>query len=136
MLLEETSRLQALIPSTPRAVFLMDGLGALLSMVMLGGVLVRFEAEFGMPKTVLFWLASAAAVFAVYSLSCSFFLPANWRPLLRIILFSNAAYAVISAALVVCFYGRLTGLGLTYFALELLVLALVVWVEWRAAFRP
>lgn len=129
------SKLQALIPSAPKAVFLMDGLGALASMVMLGGVLVRFEAEIGMPKAILFRLALAAAVFAIYSLSCSFFLPANWRPWLKGILFANLAYAAISAVLVVQLSAQLTGLGVTYFVLELLVLAAVIGIEGRAAFR-
>jgi hypothetical protein len=42
---------------------LIDSLGALLSALILGLVLTRWESVFGMPKRVLYFLAAIAAVF-------------------------------------------------------------------------
>jgi len=54
-----------------RRLFLIDGIGALVSAVMLGLVLTVWAPVFGMPRRVLIPLALVAAGFAIYSLTCS-----------------------------------------------------------------
>lgn len=53
-----------------KTLFAIDGLGALLSVFLLGVVLVQFESLFGMPKETLYFLAFLPCLFAVYDLVC------------------------------------------------------------------
>lgn len=113
----------------PKKVFLLDGLGAVLSAFLLGVVLVHFETAFGMPHNVLYFLALIACVFAVYSLTCYFRLTKNWRIFIKIIAFANLLYAFISLGFVFYLYPQLSGLDITYFLLEILVLIIIVALE-------
>ncbi len=112
-------------------IFLLDGLGALLSAFSLGVLLTTFQSIFGMPLPVLYGLSLVAGLFAVYSLGCHFFSPHNWRPFLRSIAVANVLYACLSLGMVVCFYDELTAWGVGYFGAELLVLLALVALELR-----
>lgn len=50
----------------PKQLFLIDGLGAILSAILLGLVLVRFERIFGIPSSTLYFLAIIPIFFAIY----------------------------------------------------------------------
>lgn len=54
----------------PRRLFLIDGLGAIVSAVLLGVVLVRFEHLFGMPQKARYFLALFPSFFAGYDIFC------------------------------------------------------------------
>ena len=94
-----------------KKLFLIDGLGALLSAFLLGVILVRWEPVFGMPAKVLYPLAAIAGVFAIYSLSCHFFLTQNRGRFLKGIAVANLLYCCLTLTLVVYFYSQLTVLG-------------------------
>ena len=55
---------------TIKKVFLLDGVGAIITGLMLSQVLARFVPLFGMPANLLFILSGLAFCFALYSLSC------------------------------------------------------------------
>ncbi|MCO6487363.1 MAG: hypothetical protein J5I98_03045 [Phaeodactylibacter sp.] len=116
----------------PRKLFLIDGLGALLSAFLLGVVLVWWEPVFGMPPKVLYPLAAIAGVFAVYSLSCCFFLTQNRRPFLRGIAVANLLYCCLTLGLVFYFYPQLTALGVAYFLVEITVVLILAGVELKS----
>lgn len=118
---------------SPKRLFLIDSIGAILSAIFLGVVLVRFESTFGMPLNILYKLALAAVVFAAYSASCHFFLPTNWRPFLKAIALVNLTYSCLTLGLVIHFYAKLTALGLLYFAGELALVITLARIEWRTA---
>ncbi len=113
----------------PDKIFLTDGLGALLTAGFLGGVLARWEAHFGMPRSVLYPLAAVGVLFAAYSLSCYFFKVKKWKSFLLGIALANLAYCLVSLALVAMFFQRLTALGVAYFTLEICVVMALVWIE-------
>jgi hypothetical protein len=54
---------------SPKNLFLLDSLGALLSAILLGVILVSFENAFGMPQKTLYTLSYTAIIFSIYSLS-------------------------------------------------------------------
>ena len=58
------------IPGWPKVLFLVDGLGALLSAFLLGFVLVRLERVFGIPPDALYLLATVPCLFALYDFYC------------------------------------------------------------------
>mgnify|MGYP001371628244 CR=1 FL=1 len=103
---------------SPERIFLVDGLGAAYSATMLGVVLAAFVPIFGMPSTVLYPLAGAAACLALYSLSCHFFKPRRWQTFLRGIATLNLAYCVTSIVLMSVFWNSLTIWGAAYFVSE------------------
>ena len=117
----------------PRILFLIDSLGALLSSVMLGLVLVQFEQIIGMPKEVLYYLALAAIVFFLYSFCLFLWFPDNWRGFLRIIAVANLIYCGVTLSLIVFLHTQLTTLGLFYFILEIIVIIVLAMIEWRTS---
>jgi hypothetical protein len=120
-----------MISTNRQRLFLIDGLGALLSAFFLGIVLVRFETTFGMPQNILCFLAALACLFAVYSFCCYIFIKDNWRPYLRSIAIANLTYCCITFGLIVTCYESLTILGVGYFVVELLILGILVAVEFK-----
>lgn len=118
---------------SPKRLFLIDGLGALLTASLLLFLLARFEPLFGMPRQILHILSSVAAVFAVYSLACHLLVRRNPKAFLRLIAVANAAYCAATAVLVYRHSSRLTALGLAYFIGEIIVIGILVHLEWRAA---
>lgn len=117
----------------PRKLFLIDGLGALLSSLLLGVVLVKLEPVFGMPKNVLAILALLALLFAVYSLVVYWIFPTWWRPALRVIAVVNLLYCCVTLGLVYAYREVVTSWGVLYFVLEVLVIAGLATKEWKTA---
>lgn len=113
----------------PKQIFLIDGLGAVLTAILLGVILKSLYLYFGIPKNILNFLSLIACVFAVYSLSCYFFVQKKWRLFLKIIIFFNLLYCMFSTILVFYYYGFLTLLGIIYFVIELLIIACLVLIE-------
>lgn len=124
---------QLLSKLSPNRLFLIDGLGAVLSALMLGGVLAHWEPVFGMPKPELYVLAGIAVVFAVYSLLCSWRLKGNWRPFLLGIGFANFFYCGLTLGLVIWHWDSLTLLGILYFIGESLIVLSLVSIELKRA---
>lgn len=115
----------------PRQVFLIDGLGALLTAVMLGIVLAQLESFFGMPRAKLYVLAGIAVIFAIYSLTCYWRLPIHWQPYLRAIAVANLLYCCVTAGLVVYLYEELTIWGIGYFVGEIVIVVSLAIFEWK-----
>lgn len=122
----------AKITSTPKHLFLLDCLGALLSAFLLGVALPNFQPIFGMPHKVLYGLAALACLFAIYSFWNYRWFKENWRPYLRGIAIVNLLYCGLTAALVAYFRQELTKWGMLYFLLEMLVIIVLVVVEFQA----
>ena len=130
-----TNRAQSIldkITSNPKKLFLIDGIGGVLTAFFLGVVLPAFEDSFGMPITILYYLSSIACVYAIYSISCYILLANNWRPYLKAIAFANLLYCCVTIVLVYYFYEKLTIWGLTYFVLELMVISSLIIIERKA----
>jgi hypothetical protein len=117
----------------PQKLFLIDSLGALLSAMLLGLVLARFEKMYGMPQNMLYVLSVIPCVFAVYSFFCFLSKTENWRPLMKIIATANVLYCCLTAGLMVYFYPQLTVFGLIYFVLELIIVVSLAFIEWKTA---
>lgn len=121
------------LPVDPRKLFLLDGLGALISACSLGVVLPLFQKWIGMPRPILHMLAIIPCLFVVYSLYCWQRLPQRWPRWLQGIALGNLAYSIFSLCCVIYYFAELTPLGLTYFTIELLILGFLIRHEWRVA---
>lgn len=120
---------QTLSTINPRKLFLIDSLGALLSAVMLGFVLVRFESFIGMPQKELYALSFIACIFFIYSLTCFLSKSGNWKPYMKLIAIANLIYCCLTIGLIFYLYQQLTALGLAYFVGELIIITILALFE-------
>jgi len=116
-----------------KKIFLIDSIGAVISACMLGLVLVHFQQYIGMPTKVLYSLTVLAAVLASYSFFG--YLGKLWANTiaLKVISLANMAYCCLTICFMVYFYESLTLLGITYFALEKLIVIPLAILEWKTS---
>ncbi len=117
----------------PKLLFLIDGLGALLSAIMLGVVLVKYQTSFGMPANALYCLAAIAGMFCLYSFYIFLTKPSRWQRFLMIIAIANLQYCILTAGLVIFMYSKLTNLGVIYFVIEIIIVVLLAVFELKVA---
>ncbi len=117
-------------PLTPYRMFRIDGLGAILSSLLLL-VMTKWPQVFGMPRTVLFALLPFALAFAAFSLGCTWFRPLRWKPLLATIATANLLYAMVTLVLVYVYFDQLTLLGRGVLIAEVVVILVIVHAEVR-----
>lgn len=123
------------ILTDPKKIFLLDGIGALLTSLLLL-LVVRNKTElFGVLPSVCVKLSVIAFVFCVYSLTCYFLAREKWRSLLKVIAFANIAYCVTTVLLLANLYERLTPVTYTYFSIELGIITGLSIAEFRLASR-
>lgn len=120
---------------SPKTLFLIDGLGALLTAFLLFVILKNFNEYVGVPQNILTYLSIIPMIFCVYSLTCFFFLKENWTPFIRAIGIANLSYCLVTMILLIVYYTFLTPLGITYFLLELLIICVLVYIELSVATR-
>lgn len=119
--------------SNPRLMFLLDGFGALLSVLLLGVVLVKLESTIGMPTQTLYVLAGIAGVFAGYSFFCAFRIKKNWRPFLKIIALANLSYCLLTFSFLLYHQAHVTTIGLIYFLVEIVIIVALALFEFKVA---
>ena len=115
-----------------KKLFLLDGVGAMLTSIFLVIHLNFLNEYIGMPENVLKSLAIGALIFCVYSLSCYLLPIKNRRPYLLIIAVANLMYCVATLVAVISNYESLTVLGISYFLVEVGIVCVLVTVELRA----
>jgi hypothetical protein len=111
-----------------RQIFLLDGIGAIFSVLCLF-VFYTFEELVGMPKRILIIFIFIALIFSVCSFTCYSFNPINSKRYFTIIAILNIAYCIFTAYQVIIHSNRLTVLGHLYFIVEILVILLLVFYE-------
>ncbi len=114
---------------TPRATFLFDGLGGLATALMLCVVLPSVHEAIGLPRSTLVTLGLFGVVYGAYSLGCFRLVRKRWRRALAIIIGANFFYCLVSALVVVIHRDAMTTLGVSYFIVEIAVIAGLVGLE-------
>lgn len=113
----------------PSTMFLVDGFGGVATALMLCIVLPLFHEEIGLTRSTLVTLGLFGVVYGAYSLGCWRFVRVRWRRALAIIIGANAFYCLVSALVVVTHRDAMTTLGVSYFALEIAVIATLIGLE-------
>lgn len=114
-------------------IFLIDGIGAIISALFLGVILVHFQELIGMPKYLLYFLAVFPIFFAFYSFGCYFFLKKKLNSFLKGIAVLNLLYACLTISILLFYEHHLSFLGYTYFIIEVLILAILIRLEFKAS---
>lgn len=126
-------RLVLYFVARPRRMFLLDGLGAAASALLLLLIAAFFEPLIGLSRAFLLPMATVAVALAAYSLTCAAVLPARWPRLLLGLSAANSAYCAGSALVVLANRTRLTGPGIAYFAGEIVLVLGLATLEWLVA---
>ena len=115
----------------PKRLFLIDGLGALVSAFLLGIVLVRFERLFGIPSGTLYFLAIWPGLFAMYDFYCYNAGKYKLGHLLQGISIMNFLYCGLSIGLALYHIKTIRGLGWLYILIEVLMVITLAMIELR-----
>jgi hypothetical protein len=115
----------------PRRVFLFDGIGAFISALMLGVVLVRFSEIIGLDVSTLILLASFPCIFALYDFLCYFFVNKSYSRFIIIIAISNLLYCVLSIGLAFYHVETITLIGWTYIIIEVIIVLVISIMEYQ-----
>lgn len=121
------------LTARPKTLFLIDSLGAVLTAFFLFAVLRNFNEYFGMPKTVLTYLAAIAGIFWIYSTVCFLFLKENYAPFIWTISSANLLYCVLTMGLTIYYFPMLTFICITYFLVEIALVLGLVYIELQVA---
>jgi len=117
----------------PKKLFLIDGLGAVLSACLLGIVLVKFESVFGIPKAVLYFLAAIPIFFALYDLFSYQKESHRLGHYLKGIAIMNLAYCVLSIGLSLYHKEVIKFWGWYYIVSEVAIILLLVSIELKVS---
>lgn len=112
-------------------IFLIDGLGGIVSALLLGIVLPLLTDFIAMPKQTLIILAAIALLYAAYSLSCHFISPTNKAFFLKIIIAANLIYSCMTIGYLYIHSSSLNIWDFLYFSLEVIVILVIVNLEMR-----
>lgn len=118
-----------------RSVFLFDGCGAVVSVLLLGGLLPALQAWIGMPLRVLYLLALLPVLFGAYSFGCYRFADHQEPRWLLAVMVANLSYCGLTLSLVALHWEQLTPLGVAWFGVDALVIGSVVALEARVLRR-
>ncbi|MGD1847303.1 MAG: hypothetical protein ACFB10_18080 [Salibacteraceae bacterium] len=119
----------------PKKLFRIDGLGAVLSAILLGIVLVKLEYLFGIPKPTLYFLASLPCLFAVYDFYCYFKIDNNLGIFLKRIAVINLIYCCLSIGLAIYHREDIKILGWVYILMEVAIVSGLSIIELKVAKR-
>lgn len=118
----------------PKKLFLIDGFGAILSAFLLGVVLVKFEEIFGIPTSVLYFLATIPIFFVIYDVFC-YQKHLKIGLLLKGIAVLNMLYCCVSIGLISYHFSSITILGWTYVIVEIILVSFLAMIEFRVGKR-
>ena len=121
------------VESDPKRLFLVDGVGAILSAFLTGVVLVRFESIFGIPPSTLYLLAAIPVVFAIYDFIGYRTDEIKIGRCLKGIAIMNLLYCCLSIGFALYHMDTITSLGSTYILVEVSIVITLSTTELRIA---
>ena len=117
----------------PKTLFLIDSLGAILTVFILFVIMRQLNEYIGMPIIVLTYLSIIAICFCIYSTACFLFLKERWTPFIRLIGVANLLYCALTIGLLIKHYSLLTIIGIIYFLIEIVIICGLSYVELNVA---
>ncbi len=111
-------------------IFLVDAAGAGISAVVIGLILPYLNSWVGLPVQALYFLATLALAYAVYSFYCYWF-SFKTKAFLYFIILANLVYCILTAAIVAYYFKEMMILGYSYFLAEIFVILTLVTIEYK-----
>jgi hypothetical protein len=117
-------------PVDPYQIFMIDGIGAILSASIL--LIISLLSDYiGLSSFTLQCLSLFAFLLATYSWTMFWIRPQRWVPRLRIVSIFNFIYCAITLMLVMLHWSTITKLGIAYFIIEKLIVIPLAILEWK-----
>ena len=123
------------ISNKPKVVFLLDGIGALLSALFIFIIRTYFENQIGLPTRILSFLIFMAVLLSIFSFSCFLFQIKNLKRSLKIISKANILYSILTIITLFSYRQSITKLGLLYFILEIFIIFIIVKMELKTIYK-
>ena len=117
----------------PKKIFLMDALGAAVSAILLGVVLVKLERVFGIPESTLYFLAAFPILFILYDLFCLTKNKNDLGPFLKLIAVVNITYCCLSIGMTIYHLNTITFFGYLYILIEVIITFTLAVFEYKVA---
>lgn len=111
-------------------IFLLDGIGALLSFLGTGLIFPIFSSELGIPVETFYLLATFPTIYCLYSLICHFFVSQKKLWMLIFIMMLNLLYCFFSVSILFKL-DEVTVLGYALILGEVSIILGVVFIEYR-----
>lgn len=118
----------------PKAIFLFDSIGAFISAFCLLIISRFYSNYFGINPSTLQLLTILPIVFCSYSACCYLLIKRSYKPFIQIIALANLLYCIITLILLATLFSEITILGLSYFVVELTIIALIISIEFKVAY--
>ncbi|MDX8553835.1 hypothetical protein MK851_09410 [Tenacibaculum sp. 1B UA] len=119
----------------PKKLFLIDGLGAVLSAFLLGVILVNLESIIGIAPSTLYLLAVLPIFFAVYDFYSYQKIHNELKPFLKGIAILNLLYCCLSIGAAFYHYKTITSIGWIYILVEVSIIIILSIIELTIAKR-
>lgn len=116
-----------------KTLFLIDSIGAFMTVFFLFVIMLQFNEYFGMPKKELTYLSVIAVCFCIYSAACFLFLKGGLTPFIRFIGIANLIYCALTIGLLIKYHSLLTIIGITCFLIEIVIICGLSYVELNVA---
>ena len=117
----------------PKKIFLIDALGAAVSAILLGVVLVKLERVFGIPESTLYFLAAFPILFILYDLFCLTKNKNDLGPFLKLIAVVNITYCCLSIGMTIYHLNTITFFGYLYILIEVIITFTLAVFEYKVA---
>lgn len=117
----------------PKKLFLIDGIGALLTAILIGGILVQLSPLIGLSKIILFQLGAIAILFALYSFSCYLYLKKTKPIFFQLIGYGNLLYCGLTLLILLINCRQVQPLGYVYFFAEIVIIFVLSYIELSVA---
>ena len=119
--------------NNPKKLFVIDALGATVSSILLGVVLVKLESVFGIPPNTLYFLAAFPILFMLYDLFCLTKNKNDLGPFLKIISVVNIVYCCLSIGMAIYHFKTITIFGYLYILIEAIITFTIAIFEYKIA---
>lgn len=117
----------------PKTIFLVDSIGAFLSAFCLMIISRFYSNYFGINPSTLQLLTILPIIFCIYSACCYLLIKRSFKSFILIIAIANFLYCLITLMLMFTLYSELTILGVSYFVIELMIIALIISIEFKVS---
>ena len=115
-----------------RFIFLLDGLGALLSILCLTFILCNIPL-FGLNSSWLKTFILIASLLSLFSISRHILQPKVWRTQLKLLAIFNLFYCLLTTVALLVEFSTITMWGWIYFVAEIVVVVILALWEYRIA---
>ena len=117
----------------PKTLFLVDGMGAVLTAILLGLVLPRYESFFGIPSHMLNVLATIPVLYLSIDIYAFYKSEVYMAKLLRIVARLNFLYCILSLGMALLHFQNIQIWGWIYIVIEFIIIVLLARFEMSIA---